>query len=71
MYRNIYRDKKNLQHYFGTYCYKTIEEAKKAASEAIIATCIKTIEVPHKFYKSYLSIFNIEYEGRSNYIIYK
>lgn len=71
MYINIYREKHNLQHYFGVFCYKTIEEAKKAAAAAVFATYIKTIKVPTKTYTLYPSIFNIEYEGRHDYIIYK
>lgn len=71
MYRNIYRERVNLQHYLGTLCYKTIEEAKKAAAAAHFSIYIKTIEVPTKSYHDYPSIFNIEYEKRQVYIIYK
>lgn len=71
MYRNIYRNKNNLRHYFGTFCYKTLEEAKKVGARARFAICIKAIEVPVRDYMDYPSIFDIDYEETTNYIIYK
>lgn len=71
MYRNIYRNRHNLQHYLGTFCYKTIEEAKKAVADDYFSIYFKTIEVPTKTRTLYPSIFNIEYEERRDYIIYK